>query len=548
MPKTPGMKAYVARKKAEAEAAMTPEKFNALINRLLPPGTYYNTGRRRRFVPQPIRSLPSFAAGGAMNFGFNEQEIAGFGVDPISPAPSSPMATAPPSAPPPPKATIPVAEIPAIPATTSPPAAPVVTPTAAAPAPISVGQAALWGATQPQAAAAAPQPAPIVPSAPTPAQISAEQAALWGATQPQPQPAAAAPQPAPIVPSAPTPAQISAERAALWGVTQPQPAAAAPQPAPITPAAPFPSQMSAEQAALWGMPLLAPAPQLAAAEPHAVPGSEFSSVQVEQFTDSELASLDKTDIRLALAVAEAERLAFERDFGPIVAQEQLEAAQRQQREQFEKDFGGLEAEAAQERLAKERLQRGQLEQFRKEFPELHAEELAELSVLARHEFPEAFPNTESSYFPVIPGTHEEYLKQGLNAIRRHGWDGFADLAVVLEIEFEAMPNNKRAEGPQYDPVTNRIYYDETSFLQPARDLRNVQPVGADSAINGVPAHELTHGVREFLKTRMPEALELLEHGEGGAAGNTTITLDRGTPNERPCPVGGGGLLSWPAGT
>ena len=167
MPKTPGMKAYVARKKAEAEAAMTPEKFNALINRLLPPGTYYNTGRRRRFVPQPIRSLPSFAAGGAMNFGFNEQEIAGFGVDPISPAPSSPMATAPPSAPPPPKATIPVAEIPAIPATTSPPAAPVVTPTAAAPAPISVGQAALWGATQPQAAAAAPQPAPIVPSAPT---------------------------------------------------------------------------------------------------------------------------------------------------------------------------------------------------------------------------------------------------------------------------------------------------------------------------------------------------------------------------------------------
>ena len=295
------------------------------------------------------------------------------------------------------------------------------------------------------------------------------------------------------------------------------------------------------------MPLLAPAPQLAAAEPHAVPGSEFSSVQVEQFTDSELASLDKTDIRLALAVAEAERLAFERDFGPIVAQEQLEAAQRQQREQFEKDFGGLEAEAAQERLAKERLQRGQLEQFRKEFPELHAEELAELSVLARHEFPEAFPNTESSYFPVIPGTDEEYLKQGLNAIRRHGWDGFADLAVVLEIEFEAMPNNKRAEGPQYDPVTNRIYYDETSFLQPARDLRNVQPVGADSAINGVPAHELTHGVREFLKTRMPEALELLEHGEGGAAGNTTITLDRGTPNERPCPVGGG-LLSWPAGT
>ncbi len=142
MPKTPGMKAYVARKKAEAEAAMTPEKFNALINRLLPPGTYYNTGRRRRFVPQPIRSLPSFAAGGAMNFGFNEQEIAGFGVDPISPAPSSPMATAPPSAPPPPKATIPVAEIPAIPATTSPPAAPVVTPTAP-PAPISVGQAAL---------------------------------------------------------------------------------------------------------------------------------------------------------------------------------------------------------------------------------------------------------------------------------------------------------------------------------------------------------------------------------------------------------------------
>ena len=90
-----------------------------------------------------------------------------------------------------------------------------------------------------------------------------------------------------------------------------------------------------------------------------------------------------TDIQRAFAQAEAERLAFERDFGPIVEQEQLAAAQRQfnqdfgplveqeiadtrnrQRAQFEQDFGRQEAEAEQERLTEERLAR---EQFEKEF-------------------------------------------------------------------------------------------------------------------------------------------------------------------------------------
>ena len=90
-----------------------------------------------------------------------------------------------------------------------------------------------------------------------------------------------------------------------------------------------------------------------------------------------------TDIQRAFAQAEAERLAFERDFGPIVEQEQLAAAQRQfnqdfgplveqeiadtrnrQRAQFEQDFGRQEVEAEQERLTEERLAR---EQFEKEF-------------------------------------------------------------------------------------------------------------------------------------------------------------------------------------
>ena len=498
MPKTAGMKAYVARKKAEADAALTPEKFNALLDRLLPPGTYYNSGRRR-FVPQIQRpamkagnpahlpgaasfssasaaslrwaqdarnaTLPSFATGGDLNFGFTPQEIAGFGVDPLTPA-STP-------------APIPVEEIPA---TTAPPAP--------QPAPLPVEEVPAIPATT----------APAVSVSSAPASMSQN--------------------------SGFTPQQIAG-----FGF----PSSTAAQSAPPAPANPNHGFTQQQLAGFCFPPEASPQPQ-------PIPGSEFTPVEVQQFGDSRMAALSDEDIRKAITDAEAERLAaleqFERNFGPIVAQEQVEAAERRQREQFEKDFGGPEAEAEQERLTNERLQRGQLEQFRKEFPELHAEELAELSVLASHEIPEAFPGTESSYFPVIAGTHEEYKKQGLKALRRHGWDGFADLVVELEIEFDNLPAIDRPDGPQYDPDMNRSYYDETLFPSPARELRNVQPVGSDSAINGVPAHEMTHGVREFLHTRVPEALELLEHGAGGAGGNTTITLDRGTPNERQCQVGG----------
>ncbi len=113
------------------------------------------------------------------------------------------------------------------------------------------------------------------------------------------------------------------------------------------------------------------------------PRSEFSTTEVPQFGDVGPAALSEIDIQRAFAQAEAERLAFERNFGPIVEQEQLAAAQRQfnqdfgplaeqeiadtrnrQRAQFEQDFGRFEAEAEQERLTEERRAR---EQFEREY-------------------------------------------------------------------------------------------------------------------------------------------------------------------------------------
>ena len=101
---------------------------------------------------------------------------------------------------------------------------------------------------------------------------------------------------------------------------------------------------------------------------------------MQQFGDSTRAALTDAEIIEAIAADEAERLAFQRDFGPMIEQEQLEAAQRQftqdfgplverevantrnrQRAEFENDFGRFETEAEQERLTEERLARGRFE-------------------------------------------------------------------------------------------------------------------------------------------------------------------------------------------
>ena len=115
------------------------------------------------------------------------------------------------------------------------------------------------------------------------------------------------------------------------------------------------------------------------------------------------------DIQRAFAQSEAERLAFERDFGPIVEQEQLDTAQRQfhqdfaplveqeiadtrnrQRAQFEQAFGRFEAEAEQQRLAEERLAR---ERFERDFAGGRDQVLSDAELAQQRADAEAFgPN------------------------------------------------------------------------------------------------------------------------------------------------------------
>ena len=110
------------------------------------------------------------------------------------------------------------------------------------------------------------------------------------------------------------------------------------------------------------------------------PGSEFTNAEVRQFGNNRLAALTDAEIIEAIEADEKERLAFHRDFGPMIEQEQQGAAQSQfkqnfgplveqeivdtrnrQRAEFERDFGQFEAEAERERLVEEQLARGRFE-------------------------------------------------------------------------------------------------------------------------------------------------------------------------------------------
>ncbi len=244
------------------------------------------------------------------------------------------------------------------------------------------------------------------------------------------------------------------------------------------------------------------------------------------FSGGELAVRSQEDILAAMAAQQQ----FNQDFGPLVEQEVLETQSRQlegerlagrqeQLKQFEREF----AEADPNHPTSFAPQDPRLERFREEF--FHKESL------------ETDPNLPSSFAPLIPGTHEEYRRQGIEAIKRR-WEGFANLAESPDLDpsFEDIAENKRAEGPQFDVKSNTIFYDETPFLQGDHELSG-QALGADSAIDGVPAHELTHGVREWLKANKPNELELLEHGESGEFGPKIEVIDE-TGRKHECPVGG----------
>ncbi len=186
------------------------------------------------------QSLPSFAAGGAMNFGFNEQEIAGFGVTPAAPPP--PVTAAPSAAPPV------VPDVPAIPART------VLPPPAAAPTPLVPDVPAIPATTARQSA--------------RPPQITASRPPAAAPTPPVPDVPAIPGRTAPPPAAAPTP-QVTAAR---------------PSQVPDVPAIPgrtAPSTARSRRST-------APRGSSTAARP----GSEFTTAQAQQFGDTTQLSPD----------------------------------------------------------------------------------------------------------------------------------------------------------------------------------------------------------------------------------------------------------------
>ena len=246
------------------------------------------------------------------------------------------------------------------------------------------------------------------------------------------------------------------------------------------------------------------------------------------FGDSRAATLSHDELLATMAAQPR----FKQDFGPGIQQELQETQARQrQRERLER-------------------RQDQLEQFKREFAEAdpnHPTSFAPVDPRLeqfRDEFfgkesLETDPNLPSSYAPRIPGTQEELLHQGIEAIRRR-WPGFAAIAENLKLEFEDVPAGAERKGPQKGKDPNRpglILHDAKPFLEGDHLLLGLQAVGSDSAIDGSPAHELTHLVRTWLAENRKEELELLEHGEGGELGPKFRYSDQNGELQE-CPVGG----------
>ncbi len=490
---------------------MTPAEFGELMRILLPDPPPRVGLRRRSQAKEAARqarvreqllgqqSLPSFATGGAMDFGFTEQEIAAFGGTPVAPLPP-----------------VPVADVPAIPATStaSASAALPVEPAPSA-APPSVADVPVIPATT---APPPPAPTPTVPDVPAIPTTTA------------PPPAAATPSAAPpLVTAAPTP---TVPNVPAIPATAPQPSAAAPQPVPLaeddsTAATPG-SEFTPAQVQQFGDDTQISPDAAAALAAGLQPGSEFSTAEVQQFGNDGLAALTDAEIIEAFSEAEDERLAFECDFGPIVEQEQLEAAQRQfnqdfgplveqeiadtrdrQRAQFEQEL--LETQARQrerERLAR---RQEQLEQFEREFmrvdpnhPTSFAPQDPRLERF-REEFfhPESLetdPNLPSSFAPLIPGTVDEQVNQAMDAYRRLGLDNIID-RVVVALEGNVLERTQYQDdtfGPgEYDPKRRTLSLNWTPFLEPAHEDRG-DLIGSASSTGGVAGHEIGHVIEQLL--------------------------------------------------